>query len=64
MMLIDYRGFRLSAMSLLPINHGTLVYGSDDGGTTTVHRDASVENLMKTVGKTLHLKVRGLCAAP
>lgn len=31
MALIDYRGYRLVACSLLPIGSETLHYGSDDG---------------------------------
>jgi len=30
---IDYKGFRLLAMSILPIKDGTLVYGSSNAGT-------------------------------
>jgi hypothetical protein len=29
MALVDYRGFRLIAMSLVPINESTIVYGSN-----------------------------------
>lgn len=32
--IIDFRGFRLSCQALLPIGKNTLVYGSDNGGTT------------------------------
>lgn len=34
MALIDYRGWRLIAMSILPLGKDTLVYGSNDAGTT------------------------------
>lgn len=36
--LIDYRGHRMLALSILPIDRQTLRYGSDDGGRT-VHDD-------------------------
>lgn len=36
--LIDYRGFRLLAISYLPVNSKTLMYGSANGGAT-VHAD-------------------------
>ena len=55
MLVMDYKGFRLVAEALLPINKETICYGSSDGGET-VH--ASGENLclmMKTVGQELHL---------
>ena len=32
MALIDYRGFRIIAVSILPIDCDTLVYGSADAG--------------------------------
>jgi hypothetical protein len=38
MVLVDYRGYRLSATSLLPLNDMTLVYGSNDGGRF-IHND-------------------------
>jgi len=54
--LIDYKGFRLLAMPILPINKSTLKYGSDDGGKT-VHADIpELNEIMKTVGNRLNLK--------
>ena len=38
MAIIDYRGFRLSAQSILPINKTSICYGSADGGLT-IHQD-------------------------
>ena len=38
--LIDYKGYRLIAMPLLPISRQTLAYGSNDGGQTVHARDA------------------------
>lgn len=55
MALIDYKGYRLVAMSFLPISKGSLVYGSSDAGKT-IHNDAPpVVPLMKKVGKKLNL---------
>lgn len=34
MVLIDYRGFRLTCISLVPIDKNTIRYGSCDGGLT------------------------------
>ena len=34
MVLIDYRGFRLTCISLVPIDTSTIKYGSADGGVT------------------------------
>jgi len=36
--LVDYRGFRLLAVSVLPVSRKTICYGSHDGGRT-VHAD-------------------------
>ncbi|KYR00520.1 Histidine kinase A [Tieghemostelium lacteum] len=56
MALIDYRGYRLVAMSLLPITNDTIVYGSSDGGTT-VHSDSEIFNQrMKEAARILNLK--------
>jgi hypothetical protein len=30
--LIEYKGFRIVAQSILPINESTILYGSADGG--------------------------------
>lgn len=45
--LLDYRGFRLVAMSLLPIGRDTLVYGSDDAGVRIKTDEAVHETLLK-----------------
>ncbi len=53
---IDYRGFRLTAMSVLPINEQTLIYGSADTQTvrsSDPHFNGLVERLSKS---TLNLK--------
>lgn len=54
MCLIDYLGFRLIALSLLPINNTTLVYGSDNAGHTVVAQDP--DGHMKHAGQVLNLK--------
>jgi hypothetical protein len=60
MALIDYKGYRLVAMSFLPISKGSLVYGSSDAGKT-IHNDAPpVVPLMRKVGKKIEL-VRAPC---
>jgi hypothetical protein len=53
---IDYRGFRLIAMSTLPINENTIVYGSSDAGVT-IHTDNSkaIER-MRAIADKLNLK--------
>jgi hypothetical protein len=56
MALIDYRGFRLIAMSIVPVNSTTLRYGSADAGST-VHADLPELNAkMEAVGRALNLK--------
>lgn len=56
MCLIDFKGFRMLAMAVLPISHDTIVYGSDDGGRTVHTDDEKVNAVMKLVGERLNLK--------
>lgn len=71
MALIDYRGFRVVAMTLLPVKGAdTLIYGSDNGGNrwlpkvsdnwysglTVLAKDPKFNELMEEVGKYLNLK--------
>ena len=63
MCLVDYRGYRLICMSVLPIDSDrSLVYGSDDGGQT-VHTAEGHEELrekIREIGKRLKLKEHGV----
>lgn len=54
--LIDYRGYRLCAVSTLPITKETLVYGSDDGAKTVLNQDPLAASLMEEFGRRLNLK--------
>ncbi|KAF2073114.1 hypothetical protein CYY_005583 [Polysphondylium violaceum] len=56
MALIDYRGYRLVAMSLLPINSDTIVYGSSDGGISVHNTNLEFNQKMKESAKILNLK--------
>lgn len=70
MSILDYRGFRLMALSVLPINRSTIQYGSNDAGRyfiffglflnylkRYVHADNAVLNKkMELVAKRLNLK--------
>lgn len=70
MILIDYRGFRLIAVSLLPISSDSLVYGiknfqrkftskgSSNGGATVVASDPYIKDQMKVIAESMKLKVR------
>ena len=52
---IDYRGFRLTAMSRLPVTNRSLIYGSADAGQT-VHNDMpEFEDLMERAARKLNL---------
>lgn len=56
MCLVDYKGFRLIAVSLLEIGKDSLKYGSADGGAT-VHDDVpQLTALMNKAGQLLNLK--------
>ena len=62
LMLIDYKGARLLALSLCPINSNTLVHGSGDGGKT-ISASRNHAPLLKSIGNYLNLRthqVRGL----
>ena len=58
--LIDYRGFRLWAVSRLPVVHGgeqsTLILGSSDGGQRIVNLDPNVSVHMQRIAAVLNLK--------
>ena len=53
---IDLCGYRLSAISLLPISKSTLVYGSADAGVTIYNSDPKAEELAKRLAHFLNLK--------
>lgn len=55
MALIDYRGFRLVASSLLPISSHTIVYGSDNAGFN-IYAQPEAANKFDFVAKRLNLK--------
>eukprot|EP01087_Luapelamoeba_hula_P010090 TRINITY_DN2656_c0_g1_i1.p1 TRINITY_DN2656_c0_g1~~TRINITY_DN2656_c0_g1_i1.p1 ORF type:complete len:1242 (+),score=212.82 TRINITY_DN2656_c0_g1_i1:20-3745(+) len=56
MCVIDYRGFRVTAMSVLPINKQTLIYGSADAGLTVVGVNKVMNRNMALVGRRLNLR--------
>eukprot|EP01102_Stenamoeba_stenopodia_P009610 TRINITY_DN2847_c0_g2_i1.p1 TRINITY_DN2847_c0_g2~~TRINITY_DN2847_c0_g2_i1.p1 ORF type:complete len:696 (+),score=133.49 TRINITY_DN2847_c0_g2_i1:124-2088(+) len=56
MALLDYRGFRLICMSLLPISKKTLVYGSDDGGRTIYNTNHTMHMMMENLAEMLNLQ--------
>lgn len=56
MALVDYRGFRLIAISILPISKSTLIYGSHDGGNSIYAEDESFNSYMKKAGEILNVK--------
>ena len=56
MALVDYKGYRLIAVSKLPINKFSIVYGSNDGGYSVHNSDAKVNELMRDIGQKLNLR--------
>lgn len=54
--LVTFKGYRLVAMSLLPVNETTLVYGSADGGRRVVASDPAVIKGVERVGAKLNLR--------
>jgi hypothetical protein len=56
MALIDYKGFRLIAVSMLPLGRGSLIYGSEDAGVTVHAKDKRLNELIEVASKRLNLK--------
>ncbi|PRP80831.1 hypothetical protein PROFUN_11246 [Planoprotostelium fungivorum] len=56
MALVDYLGFRVVAMPVLPIDKTTLRYGSDDGGETVHDEDEELREKMRTVAERLYIR--------
>ncbi|PRP83038.1 hypothetical protein PROFUN_09893 [Planoprotostelium fungivorum] len=56
MTLVDYLGFRVIAMAILPIDQDTLVYGSGDAGMTVRAVDVEMNEKMKQVAQRLNLR--------
>jgi hypothetical protein len=56
MTLIDYRGYRIIATTLLPISSNTLKYGSEDaGGIVKKGLDAGVDSVAERLSEKLNL---------
>ncbi|MDP2434321.1 MAG: hypothetical protein Q8P67_01100 [archaeon] len=56
MALLDLRGYRLIASSVVPINSSTLVYGSTDGGNTVVDKEPAFHDKFSRIARVLNLK--------
>eukprot|EP01117_Protostelium_nocturnum_P012592 TRINITY_DN4634_c0_g2_i2.p1 TRINITY_DN4634_c0_g2~~TRINITY_DN4634_c0_g2_i2.p1 ORF type:complete len:1322 (+),score=514.36 TRINITY_DN4634_c0_g2_i2:78-4043(+) len=56
MILLDYRGYRLIAMSTIPITKDTIVYGSCDAGRHIHADNLQVNEKIREVSKRLKLK--------
>ncbi|KYQ99699.1 hypothetical protein DLAC_03639 [Tieghemostelium lacteum] len=56
MAIIDYRGYRLLAISQLPIDKTTIVYGSCDAGKTVHNSDPLISQEMERISKILNLR--------
>eukprot|EP01117_Protostelium_nocturnum_P006466 TRINITY_DN2328_c0_g1_i1.p1 TRINITY_DN2328_c0_g1~~TRINITY_DN2328_c0_g1_i1.p1 ORF type:complete len:1080 (+),score=470.57 TRINITY_DN2328_c0_g1_i1:226-3465(+) len=56
MTVIDYMGFRVVAMAVIPISSSTIKYGSNDAGATIHADDEALNKRMELAGKRLNLK--------
>jgi len=56
MALIDYRGYRVVAMSVLPISSKTIIYGSDTAGVNVYNKDENFNQLMIQASEKLNLR--------
>jgi hypothetical protein len=62
---VDFLGWRLVAVALLPIDAHTLVYGSDDCGATIACSDDEVNSLMRQLGVSLNISEHAVrCRQP
>ena len=53
---VDFKGYRLSVQSWLPIGKGSLIYGSEDGGKTYKSNNLQANKMMQFIGEQLYLK--------
>ena len=56
MALVDYRGYRLIATCLLPIDGTTLIYGSSDAGVTVFAKSKRFNRYAREIGQALNLQ--------
>eukprot|EP01087_Luapelamoeba_hula_P016079 TRINITY_DN4910_c0_g1_i3.p1 TRINITY_DN4910_c0_g1~~TRINITY_DN4910_c0_g1_i3.p1 ORF type:complete len:1148 (-),score=105.56 TRINITY_DN4910_c0_g1_i3:29-3472(-) len=56
MTIVDYRGFRLTAVSVLPISKKTICYGSHDGGRTVYATYPAFNQRLEAIFQRLNLK--------
>jgi hypothetical protein len=56
MVIIDFRGFRLTCISIVPIDRTTIVYGSSDGGNTVFAENSEMNELMRRAAQSINLK--------
>jgi hypothetical protein len=56
MALVDYKGFRLIAMSTLPVNSKTLCYGTCDGGRSIHGGTDALNRRLASVSRTINVK--------
>ncbi|CAN0043531.1 unnamed protein product, partial [Ectocarpus sp. 12 AP-2014] len=54
--LIDYKGFRMTAQAVLPVNKESLRYGSSNAGKTVHNDDESLAKKLKAAAKKLNLR--------
>ena len=55
--ILNYLGWRVIVISLLPIHSNTLVYGSADGGKHIFNTNSTMNNIMLQFGNLLNLKI-------
>ena len=55
MSVIDYKGFRMTSVSMLPIDNTTLKYGSDNGGITVKNELPDLSNQISYIAEYWNL---------
>lgn len=62
MALINYRGWRLVASSVLPIDETTIIYGSANARRTVHANDSRFNEIMEQAASQLNLKGHYICS--
>ena len=58
MIAVEYKGYRITCISLLPITNNTLIYGSSDGGKINYNSSEEFSEKMEKIAKKLKIAAR------
>lgn len=61
--IMEFMGYRLTAMPFLPIDKKTIIYGSCDGGQTVHNRKTGLSEALELAAQDLHLCGHEVCGS-